>query len=155
MCSSDLEWFGEAFGDVSRPVTPGGNVGEAAVITASLTLRRLVLLAEMGPAGFLPGQGIAQHQIRQPKKILKPQGLLKGLIGTGSVVGHADPLAELRSQRLHRRQPPPQLRRTPADAADLDHQQTQLPVQIRGGSPPTATGAPEPARSWQIGRAHV
>ena len=117
---------------------PGGDVGEPGVVALGLTLRSLELLAEMGAAGFLPGQGIAQHQVRQAEEILEPQGPLQSLIGPGAVVGHPHPIAELLAQGLHCCQPPPQLRGAAADAAHLDHQQAQLPMQIRDGAAASA-----------------
>ena len=49
----------------ARPVFPSCDVGEVLIVADGFAPGALVLLAEMGPAGFLPGQGIAQHQLGQ------------------------------------------------------------------------------------------
>ena len=53
-------------------VLPGGNVGEIRVVPSGFTVVTLVFLAEVGPARLLPGQGIPQHQLGQPKEVFDP-----------------------------------------------------------------------------------
>ena len=49
-------------------------MGEVDVIASGFALVTLVFLAEVGPARLLPGQGIPQHQLGQPKEVFDPQG---------------------------------------------------------------------------------
>ena len=63
-------------------VLPGGNVGEAFIVPEGFSLSGLVFFAEMGPTGFLSGQGIPQHELGEAKEVTQSQPLLQLDIGT-------------------------------------------------------------------------
>ena len=104
-------------------------MGKAAIVAKGLPLWSLVLFAEMGPAGFLPGQGIAQHQLGQGEEIGHPQGLLQFAIGPRGLPWHPYLLVEARLEEGHLLQTRMQTPGAAANTAVLNHQMAQLPVE--------------------------
>src|SRR5439155_10175483 len=61
-------------------VFPGRDKGEVLVVAQSLAVRRLVLLAEVGAAGFVAAERIGAHQLGQFEEIGHTPRLFKRLV---------------------------------------------------------------------------
>src|SRR5262249_32395088 len=107
---------------------PGGSMAVARIIAPCLSLRGLVLFAEVAAAGFVAGERVEAHQLREFQEIGDAAGLFELLVEVFSAPEHVDVPPELFANR---RDLPERVLETagrPAHAAVVPHQLSKLAV---------------------------
>jgi hypothetical protein len=61
-------------------ILPGGDMGKALIVALRLTLRRLMLDAEMAATGLLAREGIMAHQLGKLQEVRHAPGVLERLV---------------------------------------------------------------------------
>ena len=77
---------------------PGGNMGEAVVVTLGLSLGGLVFLPEVAAARLLSFKCVAGHQLGQVEEVGNPSRLFQGLVERVGAAEDPDVPVELFSE---------------------------------------------------------
>jgi hypothetical protein len=112
-------------------VDPGGDVGEVRVVAPGLSIRGLVLLAQVATGGLVASDGVDAHQPGQLEKVGHSTRTLQLLVERGPAAGDADAVPEASAELVYLRQRRDKAVLVPGEAAVVPQEVAELAMKRR------------------------